>query len=137
MNPTQHRSCSEDETRAIGASLARGLAPGAIVCARGELGTGKSVLLRACAAALGVTEPMPSPSYTIVHEYLGDVPVLHVDLYRLSGEDEFELLGIDDAMHTAVTLLEWPERAPELLARATVSVTIRWDGDCRAIEVVR
>lgn len=135
MIPSRHRSCSEEETRSLGAALAEGLGPGAIVCVQGQLGTGKSVLLRSCAAAMGVDEPMPSPSYTIVHEYRGRYPILHVDLYRLSGEEEFELLGIDEMMSGSVTLVEWPERAPGLAARATVFVTIGWEGECRIIEV--
>lgn len=135
MEPTRYRSCSEEETQSIGASLAAGLKPGDLVCVQGELGTGKSVLLRSCAAALGVDEPMPSPSYTIVHEYLGTVPVLHVDLYRLSGEEEFELLGIDEAMSVSVTLVEWPERAPGLMDQATVLVVIGWEDECRVIEI--
>lgn len=139
MNRRRYRSCSEDETRSIGRELATGLLPGALVCVEGDLGTGKSVLLRASAAALGVDEPMPSPSYTIVYEYLGDVPVLHVDLYRLGSEEEFDFLGLEEAMEESVTLLEWPERAPSLTARASVYVTIRWeeDGECRRIEITR
>ncbi len=129
-------SCSEDQTRKLGHSLASRLAPGTVLCVAGSLGTGKSVLLRSVARALGVTDPMPSPSYSIVHEYLGRVPVLHVDLYRLSGEEEFDLLGIEEAMAAAVTLVEWPDRAPSLQKRASVSVEFFWTGeDCRRIVV--
>lgn len=136
MVPTHYRSCSVEETQRIGRRLAEGLDRGAIVCVEGELGTGKSVLLRATAAALGVDETMPSPSYTIVHEYIGRIPVLHIDLYRLASEEEFGLLGVEEAIEEAVTLVEWPERAPSLAARATVYVTIRWEGECRSIEIV-
>ena len=137
--PFRTRSCSEQETEALGAHIAAGLGIGSIVCVQGDLGTGKSVLLRAVAVALGVEGPIPSPSYNLVYEHEGVFPVLHVDLYRLSGEEEFALLGIEEAMERTVTLIEWPERAPELVARATVRVTIELENEdgCRTITVRR
>ena len=137
--PIRVRSCSEQETEALGAKIASGLRVGSIVCVRGELGAGKSVLLRAVATALGVEGPIPSPSYNLVYEYVGIHPVLHVDLYRLSGEEEFALLGVEETMEHAITLVEWPERVPALAARASVSVTIavESEAECRTITVQR
>lgn len=126
---------SPEETALAARRLAPALKPGMIVCLMGDLGAGKSVFARALAGALGVTDPMPSPTFTIVHEYLGSrgLPVLHVDLYRLSGEDEFFYLGIEESMEQAITIVEWPERAPSLLERAHVSVTITVEEDTRTI----
>lgn len=82
---------------------------------------------------------MPSPTFTIVNEYHAHdgYPVLHVDLYRISDEQEFELLGIEEAMDGAVTIVEWPERAPYLLqsASVTVRIAILPDSDHRIITI--
>ena len=80
---------SEDDTFALGRALGAFLRPGDSLLLSGDLGTGKSVLARGAARALGVEGPMPSPSFTIMFPYEGCVPVYHFDLYRLSGPDEF------------------------------------------------
>lgn len=126
--------CSPEETAGIGREIARSLRAGDVVGLRGDLGTGKSVLARSIAGALGIDEAMPSPSYTLVEEYQGRLPVLHIDLYRLSDEDEFAMLGLDEAMEGSVSLVEWVDRAPRLGATAAVTVTLRidpGDADCR------
>ena len=104
--------------------MAQRLTAGTVVCLLGALGAGKSVFARAVGRALGVSEPMPSPTFTIVAAYQGSVPVLHIDLYRLSGPEEFDDLDLDDEMALAVSLVEWPERAPELLQHADYVVRI-------------
>jgi tRNA threonylcarbamoyl adenosine modification protein YjeE len=114
------------------------LTEGVIVCLLGDLGAGKSVLARAIAAALDVTDRMPSPTYTLVEEYSGRVPVLHIDLYRLGNEEEFEMLGIGEEMERSVSLVEWADRAPSLTARADITIrlkTDRSDSDCRLCTV--
>ena len=117
-------STTPADTEAIAAGLARRLTVGAIVCLTGPLGAGKSVFARAVGRVLGVEEPMPSPTFTIVASYEGSVPVLHIDLYRVSGPREFEDLDLDHDMTTAVSLVEWPERAPALLQHADYVVHI-------------
>jgi len=112
--------------------------PGTVVCLHGELGTGKSILARAIARALGVSERMPSPTYTLVEEYQGGVAVLHIDLYRMSEEEEFEMLGIGEEMERSVSLVEWADRAPTLAAAADISIHLRIDPtntDCRTCTV--
>lgn len=117
-------STTPADTEVIAAGLARRLTVGAIVCLTGPLGAGKSVFARAVGRALGVEEPMPSPTFTIVASYDGSVPVLHIDLYRVSGPQEFEDLDLDHDMTAAVSLVEWPERAPALLPHADYVVQI-------------
>jgi tRNA threonylcarbamoyl adenosine modification protein YjeE len=139
-SPSAVIACSPEDTEEIGRDLAAGLAAGQVVAVRGDLGVGKSVLVRAAAARLGVTERMPSPSYTIVEQYEARVPVLHVDLYRIVEEAEFEMLGIEEQMERAVTFVEWPERAPQFLLSADIEVTIEIDpgrDGCRRIRVLR
>lgn len=105
-----------EATAALGAALARLLAPGDVVLLRGELGTGKTTLARAVARALGVTGPVTSPTFTVAQRYAGRVPVAHLDAYRLADPDEEELgLALEAIGEDAVALVEWPEAlAPRL-----------------------
>lgn len=138
-NPSRPiRLCGVQETEQFGRSLAPLMRPGMVVCLHGELGTGKSILARAIARALGVTDRMPSPTFTLVESYRGRVAVLHIDLYRIRDDEEFEMLGITDEMEHAVSLVEWAERAPALAAMADISIHIRLDqadADCRLCTV--
>ena len=122
------RTRSPEETETFGRTVASRLVRGSIVCLSGELGVGKSVLARAVARGLGVRDRMPSPSYTVVEEYVGRLPVLHIDLYRIADEAEFSMLGIEEEMDRSVSLVEWPERAPTLLDEAHVIVSMSLSG---------
>lgn len=138
QQPERIRVCSPEETAALGVRLAGGIGPGTLVCLRGEMGAGKSVMARAIAGALGVAEHMPSPTYTLVEEYTGrdGLPVLHLDLYRLAGDDEFGYLGVEEFLDAAVSLVEWPERAPSLQERPRLELSILLNGpDCRTVEL--
>jgi tRNA threonylcarbamoyladenosine biosynthesis protein TsaE len=138
-------TASPEETARFAAALAPSMLAhlderrpkGLLVCLQGDLGAGKSLFARSLARELGVLDPMPSPTYTIVHEYEGIVPVLHVDLYRISGEEEFTLLDLEGIMNGAITLVEWPERVPSLLQQADLVVAIRIlaGGDRREISL--
>ena len=105
---------------AWGEAFARTLPRPAAVAVSGELGAGKTTLVRAMAGALGVTERVTSPTFALVHRYAGDgVTVFHVDAYRLRAADDTRDLGFDDMLAdpAAVILVEWPER---LGARAPI-----------------
>jgi tRNA threonylcarbamoyladenosine biosynthesis protein TsaE len=126
------------QTEALGAELAAALTPGDIVLVRGELGAGKTTLVRGAARALGVTDPVTSPTFAIGHRYQGsDVTVSHLDLYRLAGlhEEEPELLE-DYFGPGRIAFVEWPlQTSAELLdARLLVTLTHR-GGDIRRVEV--
>ena len=87
------RSLSASETETEGRKLGESLRKGDVVSLRGSLGAGKTVLAKGIAESLGITEAIVSPTFTIVQEYSGREKLYHLDLYRLSGEDEFESMG--------------------------------------------
>ena len=120
--PTTFLLSSEtlNDTRCLGADLARVLQPGDLVCISGELGAGKSELCRAIIrATLGSAElEVPSPSYTLVNVYdFPDGQIWHADLYRIGDESELDEIGLEDAIDAAIVLVEWPERWPDLPGR--------------------
>jgi tRNA threonylcarbamoyladenosine biosynthesis protein TsaE len=136
----QFHSSSAAETEAIGARVAAGLGAGDVVLIEGELGAGKTTLVRGAARALGVTGPVTSPTFTIGQRYPAPVPVSHIDLYRvpgLAGEDP-DLLS-DYLGDDAVAFVEWPaggERAIEGFARIAARIRLEHaGGDRRLVSV--
>lgn len=106
-------STSEAETLAIAADFASRLRPGDAVSLRGDLGAGKTHFARGVARALGYEGPVSSPSYALVHEYAGRVPVYHMDLYRLAPGADWEEIGLAHYLEgQGICLVEWPERLP-------------------------
>jgi tRNA threonylcarbamoyladenosine biosynthesis protein TsaE len=117
---------SAAETEALGARIAAELEPGDVVLVSGELGSGKTTLIRGACRALGVREAVASPTFTIGRRYCGPVPVSHVDLYRLEGlEDEDPALLDDYLTRDAISFVEWPEIAGELPLAEGTSVVRR------------
>ena len=105
------------------------------VLLRGELGAGKSTFARALIRAAGHAGPVPSPTYTLVEpDRLPRGTIYHVDLYRISSEDELRYLGWNE-LDDGFRLVEWPDRAPGLIAQADLSVTLAYDGDGRSVDV--
>jgi tRNA threonylcarbamoyladenosine biosynthesis protein TsaE len=126
------------QTEELGAELAAGLRPGDIVLVRGELGAGKTTFVRGAARALGVTDAVTSPTFSIGHRYQGsDVTVSHLDLYRLAGLDEEEPDLLDDYVGQGrIAFVEWPQETNVELGEARVKVTLTHrGGDGRCIEV--
>lgn len=126
------------ETEALGAELAGHLQPGDLVLVRGELGAGKTTLVRGAARALGVTDPVTSPTFGIGHRYRGAaLSVAHLDLYRLAGlQDEDPALLEDYLGSERIAFVEWPEAGARELPDAALSVTLTHVGeDRRRIEV--
>jgi tRNA threonylcarbamoyl adenosine modification protein YjeE len=115
----------DDATAGLGVRLANALRPGDLVLLSGGLGAGKSALARAVIRSL-MSDPaleVPSPSFALVQPYASTPPVIHADLYRLTGEREVDELGLFDRPD-AIVLVEWPERAPGLADRATLTVAL-------------
>jgi tRNA threonylcarbamoyladenosine biosynthesis protein TsaE len=132
------RTASAAETEAVGERLATDLAPGDVVLVSGELGAGKTTLIRGACRALGVSEPVTSPTFTIGHRYGGRVPVAHLDLYRLEGLEGEDPALLDDYLgDDTITLIEWPQAAAPELERVRTRVEIRHaGGDLRDILTV-
>lgn len=104
---------------------------GWIVLLKGELGAGKTSLARAMLREMGHSGPVPSPTYALVEPYeLPGGPVYHIDLYRIADASELEYLGWND-LRDGLILLEWPERAPQLLAEADLLLELEYDGEGR------
>jgi tRNA threonylcarbamoyladenosine biosynthesis protein TsaE len=127
------------ETESLGAELAGSLRAGDVVLVRGELGSGKTTLVRGAARALGVTDPVTSPSFSIGHRYRApDVIVSHLDLYRLAGlEHEDPALLADYLGPGRIAFVEWPQDEDGELSGVRVRVSLAHRGaDRRRIEVV-
>jgi hypothetical protein len=119
-------------TEALGASIAARLQAGDAVALEGDLGAGKTALARAILRALGVTEDVPSPTFTLVQVYeTARLTVGHFDLYRIKAESELDELGFDDALATGAALVEWPERAPRRIPADALHVSLAVDGAAR------
>ncbi|MEI8078966.1 MAG: tRNA (adenosine(37)-N6)-threonylcarbamoyltransferase complex ATPase subunit type 1 TsaE [bacterium] len=112
-------TASSADTEAVAAALATRLADGAVVVLRGDLGAGKTVFARGLARAFGITEPVTSPTFTLVQEYRRPAGgwFFHLDLYRIGAEADAAAFGIEEFIFNphAVTAIEWPERIPDLL----------------------
>lgn len=106
-------SHSTEETTGLGRELAARMRAPLLVLLSGELGAGKTTLAKGIVSGLGVAneEDITSPTFTLVHTFTGTVKVYHIDLYRVSGLQEFDSLGLEDLFaEPAIVLIEWPER---------------------------
>jgi tRNA threonylcarbamoyladenosine biosynthesis protein TsaE len=129
---------SAEETLALAGSVGELLRPGDVVSLAGELGTGKTLFARGVARALGVTEPVVSPTFTIVREYEGRVPLVHVDVYRIDTFQELDDLGFEEVVRDdAVTLVEWGDVIDGMLPgdRLDVRLATGAEDDERVIEI--
>ena len=124
----QIQTHSPEETEAVGRKLAAQLQPGDVLAYYGDLGAGKTAFTRGLAAGLGVTEPVTSPTYTIVNEYLsGRLPLFHFDMYRLGSADELFDIGWEDYLaRGGICAVEWSENVEEALTGA-LRITITKD----------
>lgn len=128
---TRHLVCSDpDATARLGAALASVARAGDLLCLWGDLGAGKTHLAKAFGAALGVTETITSPSYILMAEYQGRLPLFHLDPYRLADAADALAGGlIDERQADGVTVVEWPERLGAALPMARLDVRILGSGD--------
>jgi tRNA threonylcarbamoyladenosine biosynthesis protein TsaE len=117
-------TASPEETEALAARLAAKLSPGDVVALSGELGAGKTTFVRGAARALGVTQPVASPTFTIGHRYESNPPVAHLDLYRIAGLDPEEWGDLEPYFDGTVAFVEWPEHGGDWLPQPRAVVTL-------------
>ena len=120
--------CAED-TYEIGKKIGQEAVPGQVICLYGNLGVGKTVFTKGLADGLGITEPIQSPTFTIVREYEeGRLPFYHFDVYRIGDIEEMEEIGYDDYFFgNGVCMIEWAELIEELIPENSIHVTIEKD----------
>jgi tRNA threonylcarbamoyladenosine biosynthesis protein TsaE len=120
---------SYEETFEFGMALGKILKKDSVVALKGPIGAGKTCLCAGICRALGVNEPVTSPTYTIIHEYEGAFPVYHIDAYRLSGPEDFENSGGGEALcGGGVCLVEWSERISACLPPDAINIEIKIAG---------
>ena len=128
---------SPEETEQLGAALARQLRPGTVIAYTGDLGAGKTAFTRGLARGLGYREPVTSPTYTIVNEYLGGrLPLFHFDMYRLSSADDLWDIGWEDYLERGgVCAVEWSENVRDAMEEALTVAISKVDESTRDIEI--
>lgn len=121
MTSLTYTTTSEDETIALGKKIGAKLQKGDIIALQGTLGAGKTTITKGIAQALGVTDTITSPTFCLISEYEGKVPLYHMDVYRLEGGEDFINLGVEDMLYgRGVSLIEWSEKIMEELPKKTI-----------------
>ena len=125
------------ETEELGKRIGNALKKGNVVSLRGSLGAGKTVIAKCIARSLGIEEAIVSPTFTLVQEYDGREKLYHLDIYRLSGDDEFESMGGEEFLYPdGITLIEWSEKIDDMLPDDTIYITVTINDDLtRTIDI--
>ena len=119
-----------EDMEALGRSIGEKCTPGTVISLRGSLGAGKTVFAKGVARSLGINEAIVSPTFTLVQEYEGRLPMYHMDLYRITSEDDFQMIGGEDMLYSdGVTLVEWSEIINDTLPVGTLFVQITVNDD--------
>lgn len=128
---------TSDETESLGAALWQALPKKCVLFLYGELGAGKTTLVRGLLRAAGYAGTVKSPTYSLVEEYsLSERAVFHFDLYRLKDPEELEWIGMHDYLHQdALCCIEWPEMGAGYLPPADIEVRLSHQAECRQVEI--
>ncbi|HET6455420.1 MAG TPA: tRNA (adenosine(37)-N6)-threonylcarbamoyltransferase complex ATPase subunit type 1 TsaE [Armatimonadota bacterium] len=128
----ERKTTNPEETERLGESIGRALEPGIVVALIGELGAGKTTLTKGIARGLDVPDLVHSPTFTLIHEHKGRLPVYHFDLYRLDTIEQIEDLGYEDYFNgPGVTIVEWAEKIQGLLPDDRLEIRISGEDDAR------
>ncbi len=136
----EYISTSYEETQKIASEFAKTLKSGDTVCMYGDLGAGKTAFVQGMAKGLEIEEPITSPTFTIVNEYSGTLPLYHFDVYRIADSDEMYEIGYEEYVYgDGITVIEWAELIEDILPDNRFAVIILKDiskgGDYRKIEI--
>lgn len=133
----QLATASADETVILGVKIGALLNAGDIITLHGSLGCGKTTIVKGIARAFEIEEEITSPSFTLISEYEGRLPLYHMDLYRIDSVEEFELLGAEELLYgNGVSIIEWAEKIDQLLPKSCISITFRIENNgCRDIRI--
>ena len=137
LEPEILLSHSEQETKEIGEKIAKKLKEGDVIALNGDLGAGKTAFAKGIAKGLGIKEFITSPTFTIVNEYIGKIPLYHFDVYRINHISEMDEIGTEEYLYgEGVCVIEWADLIKDLLPEHTVDIRIfRIDDVSRRIEV--
>ena len=137
VNTMEFITNSPEETERVGAALGKILTPGMVIAYRGDLGAGKTAFTRGLARGLGYDEPVTSPTYTIVNEYLGGrIPLFHFDMYRLRSSDDLFDIGWEDYLDRGgVCAVEWSENVDDAMEDAIYITIEKLGEDARRITI--
>ncbi|MEN6521849.1 MAG: tRNA (adenosine(37)-N6)-threonylcarbamoyltransferase complex ATPase subunit type 1 TsaE [Armatimonadota bacterium] len=126
-----------EETMAFGEALGSRLGSGDVIALYGDLGAGKTTMTKGIALGAGVDAEIHSPTFTLIHEHAGRVPFYHVDLYRLTGDEDIEFLGLEEYLYgDGIVVIEWADRAPKLLPAERIEINLGYtDDDRREIRI--
>lgn len=121
----EYISNNVEETKRIAAGFAKELKSGDVLCMYGNLGAGKTAFVQGLAHGLGIDEPITSPTFTIVNEYQGDMPLYHFDVYRIGDSEEMYEIGYEEYVYgDGISVIEWAELIEDILPESRYSVTI-------------
>ena len=137
---SQIKSEGPEQTWAVAADLMESLEPGTVIALHGDLGAGKTCFIQGLAVAMGIMDPITSPTYTLIGEYEGRMKLNHIDLYRLANSVEALGIGLEEYLESdGITAIEWAERAEEILPKSMLHVSIEKGRDemSRQIEIWR
>ena len=126
MSESQTFICTTvEQTRQLGRDIAAACSDRALISLRGSLGAGKTVIAKGIAEAIGITDAIVSPTFTLIQEYAGSIPLQHMDLYRIDGVEGFDGIGGEELLYQkGITLIEWSEKIDEILPDDTIYIDI-------------
>lgn len=126
----EFHTTTEDQTIALGEKIGSLLKGGEVLAMRGTLGAGKTTITKGIAKALGIDETITSPTFCLISEYSGKMPLYHMDVYRLGGAEDFADLGTDDMIYgEGVCIIEWSEKIMSELPKKTIILKIEPQND--------
>ncbi|HEY3297036.1 MAG TPA: tRNA (adenosine(37)-N6)-threonylcarbamoyltransferase complex ATPase subunit type 1 TsaE [Armatimonadota bacterium] len=136
MKETVIQTNNPSETEELGARIGSALEPGMVLALIGDLGAGKTTLTKGIARGLEVSDLVHSPTFNLIHEHHGRIPVYHFDLYRLTTPEQLEDLGYEDYFYGEGTaVVEWPEKIMNMLPADHIEIRIKGTDDARTFEI--